>query len=506
MPLEHLLIIIATYVIPITFLLIMGTDILLRNHRNKEHILIACLSFTYLFMFLEELVRNLASIEYSPLLSSAWFSSMGLLTLSFTIHYVMYISKLTEKLPKWLNPSIFYAPLILVVFNLLSGAQLLSTQSFEKVGIWNAPIYNANYYFTLIGSIVTIFISLIPLFIVRNKGSAEQQSLYKTLIKMFIILAILDVVFGFIKFPDFIPPYPYLYVGIIFCFMLRQIMKKSDYLHNFDKRYEKLFFMNPDAIILLDSKLKVREINPVTQKFIEQHHIQLKDVYTLLAPTIQKKIRNAESIRDFEFVLKFDEVEYDLLLNIDQVIIEFEQHIILLIRDITAIKEQQREIKFLAYHDPLTKLPNRRYFFEELQNILANAYIEEDVIAIYLMDINNLKMLNDFRGHEAGDQSIMMLGTVLMELVEDFGIAARLGGDEFIVALNETKSGYHTDDFIQHVQTAFHEQVACFDNIPVGTSIGYSHYPSDSTSIDTLVSLADQSMYEMKKLKKVHYR
>lgn len=340
----------------------------------------------------------------------------------------------------------------------------------------------------------------------RNKGSAEQQSLYKTLINMFIILAIFNVILGFIKLPNFMPPYPYLYVGIVFCFMFRQIMKKSDYFHNFDKRYEKLFFMNPDAIILLDSKLKVREINPVTQKFIEKHTIPLKDLYTSLAPTIQKKISNSEFVRDFEFVLKLGESEYDLLLNIDQVTIEFEQHIILLIRDITAIKEQQREIKFLAYHDPLTKLPNRRYFFEELQNILADAHIEEDVIAIYLIDINNLKMLNDLRGHEAGDQSIVMLGMILTDIVKDFGIAARLGGDEFIVGFNETKSGYNADIFIQLVQIAFDEQVACFDNIPVGTSIGYSHYPADSTSIDTLVSLADQSMYEIKKLKKVHYR
>lgn len=506
MPLEHILIMIAAYGIPMAFLLIMGTDILIRNHRNKEHILIACLSFTYLFMFLEEFVRNLTSIEYSPLLSSAWFSSMGLLTLSFTIHYVMYISKLTEKLPKWLNPYIFYTPLLLVVFNLLSGAQLLSTQTFEKVGIWNAPIYNSNYYFTLIGSISTIFISLIPLFIVRNKGSVEQRALYKTLIKMFSILAILDIVFGFIQLPDFMPPYPYLYVGIIFCFMLRQIMKKSDYLHNFDKRYEKLFFMNPDATILLDSKQNVREINPVTQKFIEQHQIQLKNIYTLLTPNIQKMIRNSEPVRDFEFDLTVGEVRYDLLLNIDQIIIEFEQHTILLIRDITAIKEQQREIRFLAYHDPLTKLPNRRYFFEELQNKLADASSADEVIAIYLIDINNLKMLNDLRGHDAGDQSILMLAKILTELVKDFGIAARLGGDEFIVALNETQSHYYADDFIQLVQGAFQEQVACFDNIPVGTSIGYSHYPADSTSIDTLVSLADQSMYEMKKLKKVHYR
>jgi len=137
---------------------------------------------------------------------------------------------------------------------------------------------------------------------------------------------------------------------------------------------------------------------------------------------------------------------------------------------------------------------------------LHNASIERDVIAIYLLDINNLKMLNDMKGHEAGDQSIQMLANILNDVVQQYGIVARIGGDEFIVSLNETKSGYSPEQFIQYIKMEFANQVARFSNIPVGTSIGYSHYPADSDNINTLVTLADQSMYEMKKLKTVQYR
>ena len=71
MPLDSLLILLISHGIPMLLFLFMSIDVLLRNHRNLEHILVACLCLVYFLMFLGEAIRNLASIDYSPLLSSA---------------------------------------------------------------------------------------------------------------------------------------------------------------------------------------------------------------------------------------------------------------------------------------------------------------------------------------------------------------------------------------------------------------------------------------------------
>jgi len=70
----------------------------------------------------------------------------------------MLISKVANKLPKWLNPYIFYVPVIPILINIVTGAQLFSTQTFKQVGMWIYPIYDINYYATMAGSVVTNFI------------------------------------------------------------------------------------------------------------------------------------------------------------------------------------------------------------------------------------------------------------------------------------------------------------------------------------------------------------
>ena len=484
----------------------MMTDIALRNYRSVEHRLVATLYLIYFLMFSGELIRNLAAIEYSPLISSVWFSSLGLLSLCVALHYIMNISKLSAKLPKWLSPYIFYTPVIAILINIISGAQLFSTQQFVQQGMWIFPIYDSNYYMTMTGSVIVNFIIITPLLFTYRKASVEQKRIYRSLIQMFILIAACNAVLGYAPLPDFMPPYAYIYAGLIFCIYLRNIMKSTEFLQQYDKRYEKLFEMNPDAIFLLDQQFQVRELNPVAKAFLEQHETSFNELYATISQQLKEIVTSGQPMKDVEFTLAFDDYEYDLIMNIDYVSIDLELHTMLIFRNITALKAQQREIEFMAYHDMLTKLPNRRYFYEKIDDILKHARLNEEIITIYVLDINNLKMLNDVIGHKAGDESIQMLANILSKAVGDDGIAARIGGDEFIACINETKSAITPDRFIKYVQNTYHHEVAVFKKIPVGTSIGYSQFPTHGDDIHILAKAADEAMYKMKKLKKFQYR
>jgi len=117
------------------------------------------------------------------------------------------------------------------------------------VGNWKLPVYTAGYYIAMTASIFIDALYLIPLMIAQKKSeSQEQKSIYNQLAFGIFIAIIWHCIFGYINFADALPPFPYLYSGVIWCYFLRRTMKKHDFLSLYDKRYEKLYNMNPHAI------------------------------------------------------------------------------------------------------------------------------------------------------------------------------------------------------------------------------------------------------------------
>lgn len=507
MPISTTLLLFLTHGLPVLFFTYMIIDILKRNKRRVDHLIAASISFAYLLLFAEEIVRNLSDIQYSSILSSVWFSSTGILTLCLGLHFVLATTKLNKKLSPFKTCIICYFPILFIVFNIISGAQLFSTQSFEQIGMWIYPVYNLNYYMTLVGSLIANTLIILLLYFINKKTSnKEEKKAYTFLLNGLSQVALISLLLGLLPLQSILPPYPYLYSGLYFCYILKIMMKRFDFLEQHDKRYEKLFTMNPDAIILLDENFNLRELNAPAHLFFEEHQITIEYIVKQLNEEQKTRLFSEEKIENMELDLIIHDEPYHFLLNVDQLSINFEPHRFFIIRNITEMKKQQQQIFFFAYHDTLTEIPNRRYFFEQLEEVLPDVFVKQEVLALYLIDMNNLKMLNDIMGHDAGDAAIKTLANVLKNIVKDNGMAARIGGDEFMVFLNETLSEVSKDEFIYKVQHQFANEISKYENIPIGISIGCSHYPTDSINIDTLVRLADQNMYEMKKLKKVHYR
>ncbi|RIE01221.1 diguanylate cyclase [Cohnella faecalis] len=399
MSLNNALLLLFTHGVPILFFAYMTTNVLLRNFKKVEHILLGLISVCYLLLFAEEYVRNQVSIEYSTLLSSLWLSSVGIIIPGLCFHFLIKFTRLDARLPRWIYPWIFYLPLIFVAVNLATGAQLISAQQFTESGMWKLPVYNEGYYIAMASSVFMDLLFLIPLL----KGSSiaetqEQRSIYKQLIWGIAVSVLWHGVFGFINFGDHLPPYPYLYSGILWCYFLRRTMHKHDFLNLYDKRFEKLFNLNPDAILLVNLKGNVKNANPGAMRFFDSIRLEPARCFELLGLEIKTQIQAQVGIKQVETEVVTDSGRLVLLVNADYVWVDNEPHILLILRDITLQNQHQEDIRFLAYHDPLTRLPNRRYFYEKLEEALQEARNRQETLALLLIDLDKLKWLNDNGG------------------------------------------------------------------------------------------------------------
>lgn len=500
MNLQEALILLFTHGIPILFFTYMATDVLLRNQKNVEHILLSLISVCYLLLFAEEFVRNQVAIEYSPILSALWLSSVGIIIPGLGFHFLIKFTRLDEKMPRFIYPYIFYVPLIFVIINIVTGAKLISAQEFVQSGMWNLPVYNSGYYIALTASLVINVLYLFPLFIAKSTAAMpEQKSIYNRLIIGFIITIIWHILFGYINFGGPLPPYPYLYGGLIWYYFLRITMKKHDFLNLYDKRYEKLFNMNPDAILLMDQHKAIKHANPGAEALFTSLQLDFSKFFQLIDQSVKEQIRSRKKISHCETEIIHHNRRIVLLINADYVLVDNEIHVLFIFRDITVQKEQQEEIQFLAYHDPLTRLPNRRYFYEKLDDSLKMAKNNDETVALLLIDLDKLKYLNDTYGHLAGDEALKKVAQIISETVANRGTAARMGGDEFILYIDQSPTRQEMEQTIQHMQEEFSRYISKYGEAPVGLSIGMSFFPTDGNEGQALINIADQAMYEMKR-------
>lgn len=499
MNLTKAIILFFTHGIPILFFMYMTTDVLLRNKRKTEHILLALISFCYLLLFAEEYIRNQVSIEHSAMLSSAWLSSIGIIIPGLCFHFLTNLTQLNHYLPKTIFPYVFYLPVIFVLYNLATGADLIAAQQFEQIGMWILPVYNTGYYIAMTGSIAVDVLFLILLGIAKLKSPIkEQQSIYNLLIIGIAIAIFWHCIFGYINFGSVLPPYPYLYSGILWCYFLRLTMKKYDFLNIYDKRYEKLFDMNPSATLLINKQGDIKNANPKAIQFFDAIQLEFKQFYHLLGEDIQEQIQHNVSIVHYEQEFTHKNCRIVLLLYVDYTLIENEMHVFLIIQDITAQKKKQEEIQFLAYHDTLTHLPNRRFFYEKLDETLELAKRHHHTIALFLIDLNQFKLLNDTQGHLAGDEVLQIVAQILQETTENHGMAARLGGDEFVLYINQSLANVDSEKIIQQIQQHFLKSIEKYRYTPLRLSIGVSHFPNDGKDGQALINIADANMYKMK--------
>ena len=170
-----------------------------------------------------------------------------------------------------------------------------------------------------------------------------------------------------------------------------------------------------------------------------------------------------------------------------------------LVQDVTERLNTERTIHYMAHHDALTGLPNRRLMQDRLNQAIMAARRKQRHVAVLFLDLDRFKVVNDTLGHDTGDFILKDVARRLVSCVREVDTVSREGGDEFVVILPDLERPEHArvvaDKMIKElarpVEIGGHE-------IHVTPSIGISHYPNDATDVQQLLKHADNAMYQAK--------
>lgn len=163
-------------------------------------------------------------------------------------------------------------------------------------------------------------------------------------------------------------------------------------------------------------------------------------------------------------------------------------------------KNAADEFSHDAYHDALTKLPNRRYFEKHLTSVFLHAKRSQESVALLYLDLDGFKRINDEFGHDAGDEALIYVAQQIKPALRESDFLARLGGDEFAIVVQHESELSDLEGLTRRIIACFDAHFLANANLcKLGVSIGVSSYPANVDSIESLISQADSAMYQAKR-------
>jgi diguanylate cyclase (GGDEF)-like protein len=168
--------------------------------------------------------------------------------------------------------------------------------------------------------------------------------------------------------------------------------------------------------------------------------------------------------------------------------------------DISELKEAERQIYFQAFHDTLTRLPNRALFMEHLTMAIKRTKRRPDYhFAVIFLDIDRFKLVNDSLGHSAGDDLLVAFAGRLRESLRDIDILARLGGDEFVILLEDIEAGGYASAVAERLQIALRKPFRIHGKeVFASASFGVVPNTQDYEKPEAIIRDADAAMYHAK--------
>lgn len=167
--------------------------------------------------------------------------------------------------------------------------------------------------------------------------------------------------------------------------------------------------------------------------------------------------------------------------------------------DITLRKQLERELHHRAFHDPLTSLPNRSLFVDRLDTAIRQARRTGDIVAVFFLDLDRFKEINDEQGHDVGDKFLQAVAQRLLASLRDGDTVARFGGDEFTILLPTIQTA---EDALRVAERVLEElqrpMVIQGISLTASASLGISLCPHDGNESSTLIRHADMAMYRVK--------
>jgi diguanylate cyclase (GGDEF)-like protein/PAS domain S-box-containing protein len=288
-------------------------------------------------------------------------------------------------------------------------------------------------------------------------------------------------------------------------------------LRQSEARFRSVTESATDAIIAADSRGRIVSWNLAAARLYGYPPTEaIGQPVTMLVPE-RNRARTAELLRDVSSPetadrmttpieltgRRQDGVEIPVEVSIGSWQVGDERHFSGIVRDITERKRIEGQLQYLADHDSLTGLYNRRRFESELERMVAEAARYERRAALLVLDLDGFKEVNDHHGHSAGDEVIAKVGALLAGLVRDSDIVARLGGDEFGVIIQEAdrrEAEFVAEKIIDAVRSRG-MVVSDLVRAHVTASIGITLLePGVQAMAEELLVEADRAMYDAKSL------
>ncbi|MBA5638271.1 diguanylate cyclase [Duganella sp. LX20W] len=163
-------------------------------------------------------------------------------------------------------------------------------------------------------------------------------------------------------------------------------------------------------------------------------------------------------------------------------------------------KRMHAQLRFMAQHDELTRLPNRRLFHDRLETAFARAQRQQGRLSLLFIDLDKFKLINDEYGHASGDLLLKEVAWRIQACVRESDTVARIGGDEFVVILENVGLPDHALAVKDKIHEALALPVPLADrgNLQIAASIGVAHYPDHGADMQQLLRHADNAMYASK--------
>lgn len=174
-------------------------------------------------------------------------------------------------------------------------------------------------------------------------------------------------------------------------------------------------------------------------------------------------------------------------------------HYVAVFSDITTIKQSQDQLLYLAHHDPLTHLPNRLLFNDRLDHSLKQAHRERNMVALFALDLDRFKNINDSLGHPAGDSVLKEAAQRLRKLTRENDTVARMGGDEFTIIADGINNFHSVATMAEKIVRGMaHNYNLDNQEVMTSVSLGIAVYPQDGNTTSDLLKNADAALYKAK--------
>ncbi len=264
-----------------------------------------------------------------------------------------------------------------------------------------------------------------------------------------------------------------------------------------------------DSMIVVDEQGRIMKVNPaVTAMFrYEANELLGRSIRTLFANsqsgTILDRIWERNPMHDYAHryevtAARKDGTEFIAELQAGMRYVQGKSIAAITIHDMTRAKEAEAIITHMAYHDGLTKLPNRRSYSDRLNACIAESKQNGYMFAMLYLDMDRFKYINDSLGHLVGDELLQLIGERLSDTVRKDDYVARIGGDEFNILLPNTNREAAIE-LAEHILEQFRVPFIVGQyELFITTSIGMSIFPYDGEDAQLLLKNADAALYRAK--------